>query len=238
MHRRVPGSARESRIDLALSASRSVRATCRQGRRSPPACRRGSAVAGLNPRIGKKAYHVCLGHDLAQQFEPLRHQPAVVKRHARDVAAGPVQASTIAGLDRIASPFANTIGIVDVAALAASAELAVPRDENRGNLAANQLAGHDLETDRTDRSRATSKATLRPSTKPISPRPLRNAARVFAFGIPPLLRNPITGFDGCCVRAARRPRRRTAEQRGEIASRFTFAPQAQETASYLFKREL
>jgi hypothetical protein len=61
------------------------------------------------------------GHDLVQHFEPLRHQPAIVKRDAGDVAAGPVEA-----LD---------------------------------------------------------------------------AARVLALGIPPLARNPITGFVSCCARA-------------------------------------
>src|SRR6516162_4606339 len=45
--------------------------------------------------------------------------------------------------------------------------------------------------------------TLWPSTKPISPNPLRKAATRFAESSGDLLpRNPITGIDDCCARAA------------------------------------
>ena len=137
-----PGSACESRIDLALSAR--VQYEQLAAKDADRRLHVGKVLgAGLNPRIGKKAYHVCLGHDLAQQFEPLRHQPAIVKRHARDVAAGPVQALDNAGLDRIAAireydryrrrcRFGGERGIGG------------SPDENHGNLTANQLAGHDL----------------------------------------------------------------------------------------------
>ena len=57
---------------------------------------------------------------LVQQLQPLRPQLQVQIAHARDVAARPVQAGDKAELDRIV-PLSNTIGIVVVAALAATA---------------------------------------------------------------------------------------------------------------------
>src|SRR5262249_59144896 len=47
-----------------------------------------------------------------------------------------------------------------------------------------------------------SMATFFPSTKPASPKPLRNPARRLAFGSgEPECRNPITGMADCCARA-------------------------------------
>ena len=74
----------------------------------PDRLRRGLHVSSL--RLGSRSVRVdehgnrCrLGHQLAQQLQPLRPQLAAEKADARDVAARPVEAGDKAVLDRVAA---------------------------------------------------------------------------------------------------------------------------------------
>jgi hypothetical protein len=78
------------------------------------------------------------GHDLANQFQPLRFQKARHHGDAGDVAAGPC-------LTGSPSPMVNTIGIVDVAALAASAALLPPVCRDDDNVTRDQILGETQE---------------------------------------------------------------------------------------------
>src|SRR6516162_4725179 len=97
----------------------------------------------------------------------------------------------------------KTIGIVEVAALAASAEGSPPvvakiATGRRANSAA--IAGSRSYWPIAQRY---SIITFWPSTKPPSPRPRRNAATKSALSSPDrALRYPITGIAGCCACAA------------------------------------
>jgi hypothetical protein len=98
-------------------------------------------------------------------------------------------------------PVVNTIGIVAVACLAANAISTGPvvaitatwrrtRSATREGNLSYWLFAHRY-----------SIRTSRPSTKPASLSPLRNAVARSVL-VAPSLRNPITGMAGCCARAA------------------------------------
>jgi hypothetical protein len=78
-----------------------------------------------NVRAHKKPKRRRLGDEFAQQTEPLAHKLTHDPRHSRNVSARPVEAGDKSHLHWI-SPPATTIGIVEVVALAASAEPTAP----------------------------------------------------------------------------------------------------------------
>ena len=76
-----------------------------------------------------------------QQLQPLRRYLHVRIGHARDVAAGPIKAGDEAELDRDRRPVAKTIGMVVVAAFAASTAGVAGRG-NHSHLTMNQISCH------------------------------------------------------------------------------------------------
>ena len=139
-------------------------------------------------------------HELAQQLQSLRAQHARRKSTPVMLPPGRLRLATRPSLTG-SPPLAKTIGIVVVAALAASADGVVRRRSRppAGGSRSATSAGN-----RSGRSSAqrNSIATFRPSTKPASFRPWRNAVMSAASASDALRRNPTTGIAGCCARAA------------------------------------
>ena len=114
--------------------------------------------------------------------------------------------------------FANAIGIVVVAVLAARATPAVP-------IATRTVTGRRTRSNASERrpsywpvaAKRLSMTAFWPSANPCSLNPLRKLANCFAFNSgDPIPRTPITGIVGCCARAAIGHAGATAEQRDEL----------------------
>ena len=81
-------------------------------------------------RVYEEPHRLCLGHRLVQQLELLCHRLVYKRLDPRDIAARPIEAGHEAEFDRVV-PFANTIGMVEVAALAATAGRSGPASDYR-----------------------------------------------------------------------------------------------------------
>jgi hypothetical protein len=107
---------------------------------------------------------------------------------------------------------AKTIGMLEVAVLAASAPAVLAGAAITATLRWTRSAANSGIRSSRPPAQRNSIATFRPSTYPVSLKPLRNASRRLAptcAELPP--RNPITGIAGCCARAER-PRSCCADQ--------------------------
>ena len=139
--------------------------------------------------------------------------------HAGDIAARPIEARDKAGLDRIATDRKDDRDRV-VAAFAAKRRPRRPLRRRKCTATCRSTSSAASAGSRSSwpSAQRNSIATFWPSTKPASLKPWRNAC--YQIGVGPgdrPLRNPITGIAGCCARAASGQRRRTAEQRDELA---------------------
>jgi hypothetical protein len=76
-------------------------------------------------RVQKDCDHTRFRDHFAQQLQPLMFERNLEEVNACDIAAGPVVAGNKTELDRVAT-FTKTMGIVEVAALAATAETTPP----------------------------------------------------------------------------------------------------------------
>src|SRR6516165_7569009 len=95
-------------------------------------------------------------------------------------------------------PVAKTIGMVAVAALAASAEGVPPGTAITATLRETRSANSEGNRPYSPSAQRYSNATLRPSTKPVSRKPWWNARRRPSYkSSDSLPRNPITGSPGC-----------------------------------------
>jgi hypothetical protein len=115
------------------------------------------------------------------------------------------------------SPMTNTIGIVVVAAFAASAAGSVDVTITATRRPMRSAASPGSRSN-WPRAHLASIAALLPSTRPASCKPSRNPAKagVTDSGEPPL-RNPTSGMR-CCARSERPCDHRSAEQRDEVAA--------------------
>jgi hypothetical protein len=97
----------------------------------------------------------------------------------------------------------NTTGIVVVAALAANTEAPPPVAAITATLRPTRSAASAGNLSGWPSAKRYSIATLRPSTKPTSLKPRRNASLRFGRSFcPRLVRKPTTGMTGCCAREA------------------------------------
>jgi len=100
-------------------------------------------------------------------------------------------------------PEEKTIGMVAVAAFAATAAAVLPGVAINATLRRIRSAAIAGSSSFLPEAQRYSMATFWPSIKPASASPLRKAATRLAFSSgDPACRNPITGTAGCCARAA------------------------------------
>ena len=115
----------------------------------------------------------CLGHDLAQQVEPLRPSPPARKLAPVTLPPGRFRLATRPSLTG-SSPVAKTIGIVAVASLAArAAGKPLAQMTRAGRRTSSTASAGDRSLTIRPRN---SRATFRPSTKPVSRKPSRIAS--------------------------------------------------------------
>ena len=154
-----------------------------------------------------------LRRQLTQQSEPLRGELHVEVLTPVALPPGRLRLATrpsATGSEAVL----KTIGMLEVAALAASAPAVLSSTTITATCRRTRSAANSGIRSSRPPAQRNSIATLRPSTYPVSLKPLRNASRrltLFSAELPPI--NPITGTAGCCARAASgqaAPRRRSA----------------------------
>src|SRR5262249_41349306 len=135
------------------------------------------------------------------------------------------------------SPATNTIGIVEVACFAATAEGGPPVATSTFTRRCTNSAANAGSRSYSPRAQRYSMVTFWPSKKPASPRPLRNACNTGPVSSGErALKNPISGFDDCARaengQAAVAPPSNLMNSRRLIAT-----PDAQDAAWYRVKRD-